>query len=1295
MTLATVSRAQEAQWIWSPEHQKGSVPLGACHFRKQVVVAVPVSGEITITADDDYDLYVNGRRVASGKTSGKPQKHDLTEFLSRGQNLVAVKVTNAQGSTAGLAARIRIKDETRGWVSFTTDATWLTSLHPLPFWYTSLYNDSRWAEAKSFGSLKEAAPQDPKKETAVARSEKLQLPAPPKNPAPQPQPIAADEHEHEPQRADAQTPAEQSHQHEAQAKPSSEQLVKVLPDFQVERLLDNSDVGSLIAMTFNEFGHLIAARENGGLVLLYDSDRNGDLDRVREYCDLVKNCRGLLCLNGEVFVTGEGPDGLGLYRLTDKKRTGRLDEIQTVLKFRGKSNEFGPHGLALGIDGWLYVALGNQTQPEQGYDANSPHQNYYEGDLLQPRYEDPMDHQPSNKVPGGVILRTDLKGEKVQLVAGGFRNATDVAFNSEGELFTQDGGADFDAGTPWHRASRVQHVIPGAEFGWRSGWAKWPEYYADNLPATLDTGHFAPAGAVFYGHYLFPEKYHDALFVADGAAGRILAVTLTPGGGTYTATSEILLDSEGLGITGLDVAPDGGLYFVTGGSGKPGGVYRIKWLGKPVPGAADLGRGLSAVIRQPQLNSAWSRQQVAALKTQIGKDWERLLHGVAISPANPWRYRTRALDLLQLYAPAPDDELLVRLTQDETEQVRAKAVELMGLRGSDATHTALTNLLDDSDVLVRRRVCEALVRRGQAVPVEKLTQLLKSEDRYLVWAARRLLERLPVKQWRDELLNSDNQRVVIESALALLIGHPDKEVATQVLDRLLAMMGGYVSDRDFVDMLRVMQVALVRGPIPAEEAARARERLANEYPSNDHGINRELVRLLVHLQEPSVVDRYLTQLRAESVPDPDKLHLAMHLRFLEQGWTPAQRTQVLEFFEDAQKKSGGHSYAAYVSNASRDFARGMSVEEARQIVAEGTRWPSAAVGALYKLPQQVDDELLETLKKINEQLLDATDLPRMRLKVGIVAVLARGGAPNCLAYLRQLWEVDPERRPAIAMGLAQWPSEENWTYLVRSLPFLEGDAAREVLVKLKSVTLAPEDPEYFRAVIVRGLKLQGAGAEDAIALLEYWTDETTKAEGDWKVKLAEWQKYYAEKFPEAPEAVLAEEREESKWKLPELLRHLNSVDANQGSAARGATVFAKSLCARCHRYGDLGDADGLDLTTVSKRLMRKEIIESVLYPSHMIPSDHTTKTVITASGRVVSGMVNVTSTGDALVRQSDGTEVTVLQSEVDEIRLNRASDMPTGLLDSLTFQEVTDLFVFLGSRPDELLTKKDDGKVQR
>jgi putative heme-binding domain-containing protein len=1294
--VAAAAAAQEAQWIWSPEHVKGSVPQSSCHFRRQFVVSAPQGGEITLVADDEYELYVNGRRVGSGDARNKPDVYQLDEFLTRGNNLIAVKVTNTQGSTAGLAARLRVNDQSRGGLTIVTDNKWLTNLRPLPFWYTTMYSDSRWVEARVTGRWKEAvakgpAPKqsDPAKPATVAAQGRLPLPAPPEEATRQPEPEDAVE------LPAPETKPDTGPAPPKKSQPPPEQLVKVLPDFQVERLLDDQETHSLLAMTFNEFGHLIASRENGGLILVYDSDRNGDLDRVREYCDLVKNCQGLLCLNGDVYVTGEGPEGLGLYRLMDKNRDGKLEESQTMLKFRGKGGEFGPHRLALGNDGWLYLALGNQAQPELPYDPRSPHRNYYEADLVQPRYEDPLGHEPAGKAPGSVILRTDLKGEKVQLVAGGLRNAQAVAFNAAGELFTVDQGAQFEVGTPWHRPARVQHVIPGGEFGWRSGWAKWPDYFVDSLPCTMDLGRLMPTAAVFYQHHLFPEKFQDALLIADRASGRILTVSLKPHGSSYQAVAEVLLEGESLSISDLDVAPDGCLYFVTGGQGAAGGVYRIKWLGKPGPGATDLGRGLSAVIRQPQLTSAWSRQQVAAIKTHLGQDWDRLLRGVALSSANPWRYRTRSLELMQWYGPTPEDALLVKLCSDDSMEVRATAAEMLGWRPNQETQAALGKLLDDAEAVVRRKACEAMVRAGASVPHAQLLRLLKSEDRYEAWAARRLLETLPADQWRDELLGSDQARLVLQSSLALLIAHPDKDQASRVLERLTTLMGGYLSDRDFVDLLRVVQVALVRGAVPVDEAVHLRELLANEYPSQDQTINRELVRLLTHLQDTAVVNRYLEQLQSAAVPDPDKLHLAMHLRFLEHGWTTAQRTQVLEFFEEAQKRSGGHSYRAYVAAVSRDFARNMTEEEARHILTEGTRWPSAAVGALYKLPQRVDDELLATLQQLNDQLADATDLPRMRLKVGIVAVLARGGDPQCLTYLRQLWEADPERRPAIAMGLAQWPSEENWTYLVRSLPVLEGDAAREVIVKLKSVQLAPDEAEFFRAVILCGLKLGGAGAEDAVSLLEYWTDTKTKAQGDWQARLAAWQAWYAEKWREAPEAVLAEVREPSKWKLPELLHKLAEDDVTPGSAARGATVFEKAQCAKCHRLGDLGTAAGVDLTHLWRRAMRKEIVESVLYPSHVVVDQYAQKVVVTARGRIYVGVVSVGATGDLTVHQADGSEVTVPKDEVDEVHARRTSDMPSNLLDTLSAQEVADLFLFLGSRPDAVFTKRDDGTLRR
>ena len=54
------------------------------------------------------------------------------------------------------------------------------------------------------------------------------------------------------------------------------------------------------------------------------------------------------------------------------------------------------------------------------------------------------------------------------------RNPFDIAFNHDGELFTYDADMEWDIGEPWYRPTRVNHIISGAEFGFRNGSAKWP-----------------------------------------------------------------------------------------------------------------------------------------------------------------------------------------------------------------------------------------------------------------------------------------------------------------------------------------------------------------------------------------------------------------------------------------------------------------------------------------------------------------------------------------------------------------------------------------------------------------------------------------------------------------------------------------------------------------------------------------------------------------------------------------------------------------------------------------------------
>src|SRR5206468_2972388 len=201
--------------------------------------------------------------------------------------------------------------------------------------------------------------------------------------------------------------------------------------------------------------------------------------------------------------------------------------------------------------------------------------------------------------------------------------------------------------------------------------------------------------------------------------------------------------------------------------------------------------------------SSWARQNIAALRKQIGDAWDKSISGVARTSANPPNYRLQALDLMQLYGPAPTTDMLLTLSKEASELVRGRAAELMGLHANKQTHQRLIEMLDDSDRTVRRKACEALARADQAPPLDKVLTLLASDDRFEAWAARRILERMNVDDWRERVLQSKSNRLLVQGGLALMIAHPSRENALALLEQISHSMGTFVSDRDFLDMLRV------------------------------------------------------------------------------------------------------------------------------------------------------------------------------------------------------------------------------------------------------------------------------------------------------------------------------------------------------------------------------------------------------------------------------------------------------------------------------------------------------------
>jgi putative heme-binding domain-containing protein len=280
-----------------------------------------------------------------------------------------------------------------------------------------------------------------------------------------------------------------------------------------------------------------------------------------------------------VVVNSTNPKQLtsGLYRVRDTNGDDQYDQVEKLREFGG-GNEHGPHAVIPSPDGKsLYICAGNHTPlPNPEYSLVPRH---WQEDYLLTRLWDAGGHAHGIMAPGGWIARTDPDGKVFELVSSGYRNEFDIAFNTDGELFTYDADMEWDIGSPWYRPTRVNHVTSGSEFGWRSGTGKWPADYPDNLGSVVDIGNGSPTGIAFGTGAKFPEKYQRALFISDWSYGIIYAVHLTPDGSTYTGVAEKFMSAQPLPVTDLVVHPDGSLYVAIGGRKTQSGLYRVTYTG--------------------------------------------------------------------------------------------------------------------------------------------------------------------------------------------------------------------------------------------------------------------------------------------------------------------------------------------------------------------------------------------------------------------------------------------------------------------------------------------------------------------------------------------------------------------------------------------------------------------------------------------------------------------------------------------------------------------------------------------
>jgi len=533
LSLCIPLAAQTPEWIWHEAHGAAPGKGEVRFFRKSFSLdAVPATAELSALGDDEAAVFLNGRRALVNKAWNKAVTVDVTRQLKAGTNLLAARVENGEGEAAFLAV-LELTFPGGRKQKLVTDTSWTSSSADTTNWNSPAFAAADWKPAASKGRL------------GIAPWGAVVIPAP-----------------------------------VAVATPAS--AITVPPGFKVELLRSaERGEGSWVGMTIDNHGRLIISPQGGEPLLRVTLDEAGRIANLEKLDLPIHGAMGMLYAFNSLYVNARGPEGYHLYRLRDTDGKGRFGPPELLRKWnadKGGDGEHGAHGIVLGPDNKLYMVLGNFVDVPPDILPTSPHRNYAD-DLVLPRMEDGNGFGAGRQPPGGYVLRCDADGKNAELFASGQRNTYDIAFNPDGELFGFDSDMEWDWGAPWYRPTRVFQVVSGGDSGFREGSAKWPEYYADSLPAAVNIGIGSPTGVEFGTGARFPLRFQQALYAMDWSYGRILAVHLQPQGAGYSGTFEPFVKGAPLNVTDLEIGKDGAMYFTTGGRGTQSGLYRVSYVG--------------------------------------------------------------------------------------------------------------------------------------------------------------------------------------------------------------------------------------------------------------------------------------------------------------------------------------------------------------------------------------------------------------------------------------------------------------------------------------------------------------------------------------------------------------------------------------------------------------------------------------------------------------------------------------------------------------------------------------------
>ncbi len=403
------------------------------------------------------------------------------------------------------------------------------------------------------------------------------------------------------------------------------------------------------------------------------------------------------------------PPHLSAYLDTDGD--GRADQEQVLVKniafgFKDRSADHTSNGVTLGIDGWLYLAIG-----DFGFlDAEGT-----DGRRLQFR--------------GGGVVRVRTDGTGLEVYSRGTRNILEVAVDPLLNGFSRDNTND---GGGWD--IRLHHFTGLEDHGYPRLFKNFNE---EAIQPLADYGGGSGTGSLYLDEPGFPAGASPALYTADWGRSMIYRHHLQPNGASFTADQEEFLRIDR--VNDLDVDANSHIYATSWHGAVFGYVgENVGFLVRLTPKGYTPEPLLDFAKASPpelvgQLTSASHRRRLAAQRELLARALSlptvEGLRGVARDTSLALPARVAALETLKQGLGAASHGLLAELSRDAA--LRPFAIRALADREDQLADVPVEPLLagiSDPNPRTRLEATIALARLGKAEHAAAILPLLAEKD---------------------------------------------------------------------------------------------------------------------------------------------------------------------------------------------------------------------------------------------------------------------------------------------------------------------------------------------------------------------------------------------------------------------------------------------------------------------------------------------------------------------------------------------------------------------------------------